>query len=46
MRYNDLNEKSFIDRGYPHAYSYKPIDDFLTPEFDTKAEINHYLINQ
>ena len=24
----------------------KPIDEYLTPEFDTKKEINNYLINQ
>jgi ectoine hydroxylase-related dioxygenase (phytanoyl-CoA dioxygenase family) len=43
MRYNDLAEKSFIARGYPHAYIYKPIDEYLTPGFDTKKEIGEYL---
>ena len=46
MRYNDLEDKSFIKRGYPHAYIYKPIDEYLTPELDTKKEINDYLMNQ
>tara|TARA_Y100000768_G_C23891029_1_gene640139 strand:+ start:286 stop:1101 length:816 start_codon:yes stop_codon:yes gene_type:complete len=46
MRYNDLDDTSFIKRGYPHSYIYKPIDEYLTPEFDTKKEINNYLINQ
>ena len=40
MRYNDLDDTSFIKRGYPHSYIYKPIDEYLTPEFDTKKEIN------
>ena len=46
MRYNDLEDKSFIKRGYPHSYIYKPIDEYLTPDLDTKKEINDYLINQ
>ena len=36
---------SFIKRGYPHAYIYKPIDEYLTPDFNTKKEINDYLNN-
>uniref|UniRef100_A0A6C0LY94 Uncharacterized protein n=1 Tax=viral metagenome TaxID=1070528 RepID=A0A6C0LY94_9ZZZZ len=43
MRYNDLDEKSFIERGYPNAYVYKPIEQILTPNFDTKTEINKYI---
>lgn len=43
MRYNDLEDTSFIERGYPHAYIYKPIDEYLTPELDTKKEIDNYL---
>ena len=38
---HDLNEKSFIERGYPHAYIYKPIDEYLTPDINTKQEINN-----
>lgn len=45
MRYNDLFDTSFIKRGYPHAYIYKPIDEYLTPVFDTKKEINDYFEN-
>lgn len=45
MRYNDLDDNSFIKRGYPHAYIYKPIDEYLTPDFNTKKEINDYLNN-
>lgn len=42
FRYNDLNEKSFIERGYPHAYIYKPIDEIITKNFDTKKESVQY----
>jgi len=42
FRYNDLNEKTFIENGYPHAFIYKSIDEILKPEFDTKKAINHY----
>lgn len=38
FRYNDLNEKTFIERGYPHAYIYKPIEEMINPDFDTKTE--------
>jgi ectoine hydroxylase-related dioxygenase (phytanoyl-CoA dioxygenase family) len=42
FRYNDLNEKTFIENGYPHAFIYKSIDEILKPDFDTKKAINHY----
>ena len=42
FRYNDLDEKSFVERGYPHAYIYKPVDEYLTPYFDTKNATKNY----
>ena len=45
MRYNDLDDSSFIERGYPHAYIYKPIEEYLTPNFNSQKEINKYLNN-
>jgi ectoine hydroxylase-related dioxygenase (phytanoyl-CoA dioxygenase family) len=33
FRYNDLSESSFIGRGFPHAYIYKPIEEMITPGF-------------
>lgn len=33
FRYNDLDEKTFIERGYCHPYLYKPVDELLTPNF-------------
>ena len=33
FRYNDLSERTFIDRGYPHAYVYHSVDELLSPGF-------------
>jgi len=33
FRYNNLSERTFIERGFPHAYFYKPQDELITPEF-------------
>lgn len=35
FRYNDLAEKSFINRKYAHPYVYKPQEELLTPGFPT-----------
>jgi ectoine hydroxylase-related dioxygenase (phytanoyl-CoA dioxygenase family) len=45
FRYNDLDETTFVENGYPHAYIYKPIDDMLVPSFDTKKAANNYFEN-
>jgi phytanoyl-CoA hydroxylase len=31
FRYNNLAEPTFIERGFPHAYVYRPVDDLITP---------------
>jgi phytanoyl-CoA hydroxylase len=33
FRYNDLEEPTFIERGFPHPYLYKPQEELLTPNF-------------
>ena len=33
FRYNNIEDKSFIDRGFPHTYLYKPEDKLVTPNF-------------
>jgi len=43
FRYNDLDDPTFIKRGYPHAYIYKPIDELLSPDFNTELELKRYL---
>ncbi|MFN4147630.1 MAG: phytanoyl-CoA dioxygenase family protein [Runella sp.] len=33
LRYNNLAEPTFIERGYPMAYIYKPESELITPHF-------------
>ena len=42
FRYNDLNEKTFIDRGFPNPYIYKPIEEYIYPDFNTENESKNY----
>ncbi len=39
FRYNDLAEHSFIQRGYPHAYVYHPVDELMTPGFPQTDDV-------
>lgn len=39
LRYNNLDEPTFIERGYPMAYIYKPETDLVTPGFPTKEQL-------
>jgi hypothetical protein len=39
FRYNDLDEDTFIDRKYAHAYTYKPIEELITKNFPQKEDI-------
>jgi len=39
FRYNDLDEKTFIQRKFPHPYIYKPIETLITSEFPNKQDI-------
>ncbi len=39
LRYNNLDESTFIDRGYPMAYIYKPETDLVTPNFPTVSQL-------
>ncbi|XKE45433.1 phytanoyl-CoA dioxygenase family protein [Halomonas organivorans] len=42
FRYNDLDEPSFVERGYPHPYAYYPRDEVLTPEFPINNHAEMY----
>jgi phytanoyl-CoA hydroxylase len=33
FRYNNLSEETFIERGYPHPYLYKPQEELITADF-------------
>lgn len=39
FRYNNLAEASFIARGYPHPYVYRPAPELITPGFPSRAEV-------
>ena len=39
FRYNNLAEKTFIERGYPHPYIYKPQDELITPNFPQTGSV-------
>ena len=42
FRYNDLEEDTFIERGFPHNYNYGPKEDIIHPNFDTKKYTERY----
>ena len=33
FRYNNLRERTFVERGYPHPYIYRPQEELITPDF-------------
>jgi ectoine hydroxylase-related dioxygenase (phytanoyl-CoA dioxygenase family) len=41
FRYNDLEESTFIKRGYAHPYIYKPIQELITPDFPSMDQIKN-----
>lgn len=43
FRYNDAAEASFIDRGYPHAYVYRPTPELLRPGFPASEALSRWL---
>ncbi len=45
FRYNDMNEPTFIERGYPHPYVYYPDPKELTPDFPNVEVLENYFSN-
>jgi phytanoyl-CoA hydroxylase len=39
FRYNNLEEATFVDRGYPHNYIYSPRDELITPGFPSREQL-------
>jgi ectoine hydroxylase-related dioxygenase (phytanoyl-CoA dioxygenase family) len=39
LRYNNLDEPTFVERGYPMAYIYKPETELVTPDFPTVEQL-------
>jgi phytanoyl-CoA hydroxylase len=40
LRYNNLDEPTFIERGYPMAYIYKPESELVTPDFPSVEQLH------
>ncbi len=39
FRYNNLHERTFVDRGFPHPYIYKPQEEVITRDFPARAQV-------
>lgn len=39
FRYNNLADATFVDRGYPHPYIYRPSPDLITPDFPSRGQV-------
>lgn len=39
FRYNNLLDPTFIERGFPHPYLYKPQEDLITPNFPSPEKV-------
>ena len=45
FRYNDLDEETFLQNGFPHAYIYKPVEKMLVKNFNTEKATKNYFEN-
>jgi phytanoyl-CoA hydroxylase len=41
LRYNNLDEPTFIERGYPMAYIYAPEKELVTPDFPSVQQLQN-----
>jgi phytanoyl-CoA hydroxylase len=39
FRYNNLREPTFVDRGFPHPYIYKPQEELITKDFPPRNQV-------
>ena len=46
FRYNNLKEKTFIERGFPHNYIYKSDSGLITEDFPSINELNKVFHNE
>ncbi|HZT60172.1 MAG TPA: phytanoyl-CoA dioxygenase family protein [Pyrinomonadaceae bacterium] len=44
FRYNNLAEGTFIERGYPHPYLYKPQEELITPGFPSPDQVGRIFL--
>jgi phytanoyl-CoA hydroxylase len=40
FRYNNLSEKTFVQRGLPHPYIYRPVEELITAGFPETAQLD------
>lgn len=45
LRYNNLAEPTYIERGYPSPYMYKPQEQLITPDFPTTEHVRKVFAN-
>lgn len=41
FRYNNLHERTFVERGFPHPYLYQPQKELITPAFPDHAQVRN-----
>lgn len=39
FRYNNLRERTFVDRGFPHPYIYRPQEELITAGFPDRGQL-------
>lgn len=42
FRYNDMDEKEFVDRAFPHPYVYYPNPELITPDYPNTETLKNY----
>jgi hypothetical protein len=45
FRYNNMRESTFVERGFPHPYIYKPQEELITKEFPRTDQIAEVFVN-
>lgn len=40
LRYNNLHERTFLERGFPSGYTYKPKEELITPGFPAPGQLD------
>jgi phytanoyl-CoA hydroxylase len=46
FRYNNLLDPTFIKRGFPHPYLYKPQEDLITPDFPSPNDVQETFVTR
>ena len=39
FRFNNLADPSFVERGYPHSFIYRSVDELITPDFPRREDV-------